>query len=203
MGKMPLIVLSLSLLCFTVNANSQGCVEETLDCNKAVPTVFKLSDASCPCDDASHSGVLKFSDNEVHVCAGTEWNMVHLIKEVSGPYGSEGNPGQSCDDIYDELVKGSTPEDGIYWLRFPLPANGEAFPVFCDMKNKGWTMVFKAVSGIAKEPWKVFSSEFTSGEIDMKGLDLTNNFQKHYKSRIVLFWENFGPAQAILQVPFY
>ena len=123
MGKMPLIVLSLSLLCFTVNANSQGCVEETLDCNKAVPTVFKLSDASCPCDDASHSGVLKFSDNEVHVCAGTEWNMVHLIKEVSGPYGSEGNPGQSCDDIYDELVKGSTPEDGIYWLRFPLPGN--------------------------------------------------------------------------------
>ena len=123
MGKMPLIVLSLSLLCFTVNANSQGCVEETLDCNKAVPTVFKLSDASCPCDDASHSGVLKFSDNEVHVCAGTEWNMVHLIKEVSGPYGSEGNPGQFCDDIYDELVKGSTPEDGIYWLRFPLPGN--------------------------------------------------------------------------------
>ena len=124
MVKMPVIVLSLSLLCFTVNANSQSCVEETLDCNKAVPTVFKLSDASCPCDDASHSGVLKFSDNEVHVCAGTVWNMVHLIKEVSGPYGSEGNPGQSCDDIYDELVKGSAPEDGIYWLRFPLPGNG-------------------------------------------------------------------------------
>ena len=60
----------------------------------------------------------------------------------------------------------------------------------------GWTMVFKAVSGIAKEPWKAFSSDFTSGEIDMKGLDLTNNFRKHYKSRIVLFWENFGPAQA-------
>ncbi|XP_044163106.1 uncharacterized protein LOC122947672 isoform X3 [Acropora millepora] len=201
MVKMPVIVLSLSLLCFTVNANSQSCVEETLDCNKAVPTVFKLSDASCPCDDASHSGVLKFSDNEVHVCAGTVWNMVHLIKEVSGPYGSEGNPGQSCDDIYDELVKGSAPEDGIYWLRFPLPANGEAFPVFCDMKNKGWTMVFKAVSGIAKEPWKVFSSEFTSGEIDMKGLDLTNNFPKHYKSRIIMFWESFNPAQA--QVTFH
>ena len=57
-------------------------------------------------------------------------------------------------------------------------------------------MVFKAVSGIAMESWNVFSSEFTSGENDMKGLDLTNNFQKHYKSRIVLFWKNFGPAQA-------
>ncbi|XP_074630596.1 uncharacterized protein LOC141889266 [Acropora palmata] len=70
-------------------------------------------------------------------------------------------------------------------------STGKKFPCIFQ----GWTMVFKAVSGNAKEPWKVFSSEFTSGEIDMKGLDLTNNFQKHYKSRIVLFWENFGPAQ--------
>ena len=57
-------------------------------------------------------------------------------------------------------------------------------------------MVFKAVSGLAKQPWEVFSSDFTSGEIDMKGLDLTNNFPKHYKSRIILFWESFDPAQA-------
>ena len=57
-------------------------------------------------------------------------------------------------------------------------------------------MIFKAVSGIAMEPWKVFYSEFTSGETDMKGLDLTNNFRKHYKSRIVLFWDSFGAAQA-------
>ena len=59
----------------------------------------------------------------------------------------------------------------------------------------GWTMVFKAVSGITMLPWTVLSSEFTSGETDKKGLDLTNNFQKHYKSRIVMFWEKFGPTQ--------
>lgn len=64
--KMPLIVLSLSLLCFTVYVHSQGCVgQEDIDCNKAVPTVFKLSDSSCPCNDASHSGALKFADNQI------------------------------------------------------------------------------------------------------------------------------------------
>ena len=120
---MPLIVLTLSFLCFIAYVNSQSCVEESLDCNKAVPTLFKLSDASCSCDDASHSGALKFADNEVHVCVGTEWKEVLLMKEASGPYGSEGNPGQSCDDIYEELVKDAMPKDGIYWLRIS-PGNG-------------------------------------------------------------------------------
>ena len=124
--KMPFTVLTLSLLCLTVDVNSHGCVEEALDCNKVVPTVFKLSDASCPCNDASHSGALKFADNELFVCDGTKWKFVQLTKVHGdvGPYGSEFNPGESCDDIYDELVKDSTPEDGIYWLRLSSLGNG-------------------------------------------------------------------------------
>ena len=123
---MTLIVLTVSLLCLTVKINSQGCVEENLDCNKVVPTVFKLSDASCPCNDASHSGALKFADNELLVCEGMEWKTVKLVKYVGGvgPYGSESNPGQSCDDIYDELLKDSDPEDGIYWLYLSAHGNG-------------------------------------------------------------------------------
>ena len=121
---MPLIVLSLSLLCFTVYVNSQGCVGKDLDCNKAVPTVFKLSDASCPCNAASHAGALKFANNEVYVCSGKEWKILSLTGVVGGPYGSEGNPGLSCDDIYDKRVKDGRPEDGIYWMRLPLVGNG-------------------------------------------------------------------------------
>ena len=123
--KMPLIVLSLSLLCFTVYVHSQGCIGlEDIDCNKAVPTVFKLSDSSCPCNDASHSGALKFADNQTHVCNGKEWKMVRLTREVSGPYGSEDNPGLSCDDIYDERIRDGQLEDGIYWLHLNMIGKG-------------------------------------------------------------------------------
>ena len=123
--KMPLIVLSLSLLCFTVYVHSQSCVgQEDIDCNKAVPTVFKLSDSSCPCNDASHSGALKFADNQIYVCNGKEWKMVSLTREVSGPYGSEDNPGLSCDDIYDERIRDEQLEDGIYWLHLNMIGKG-------------------------------------------------------------------------------
>ena len=59
----------------------------------------------------------------------------------------------------------------------------------------GWTMVFKAVSGVVIPPWIVYSSPITFEEFETKALDLTNNFRKHYKSRIVTFWENFGPTK--------
>lgn len=198
---MPLIVLSLSFLFFTVYVNSQSCVEGDIDCNKAVPTVFKLSDASCPCDDASHDGALKFANNEVYVCSDKEWKMVPLqtTNVVSGPYGSEGNPGLSCDDIYDERIRDGSLEDGIYWMHIPSifgSQKHEAFPVYCDMKNKGWTMVFKAVDADGVAPHNVYASKFVLNEFEKKALDLTNDFKKHYKNRIGLFWENFGPAQA-------
>ena len=42
---------------------------------------------------------------------------LQATSEVSGPYGSEGNPGLSCDNIYDERIKDGSLEDGIYWMR--------------------------------------------------------------------------------------
>ena len=56
-------------------------------------------------------------------------------------------------------------------------------------------MVFKAMSGEAP-PFSVYSSKFVSNEFEKKALDLTNDVKPHYKNRIVLFWENFDPAQA-------
>ena len=56
-------------------------------------------------------------------------------------------------------------------------------------------MVFKGISG-EEPPYSVYSSKFVSNEFEKKALDLTDDFRKHYKNRIVLFWENFGPAQA-------
>ena len=57
-------------------------------------------------------------------------------------------------------------------------------------------MVFKAMGGIATSSWDVYSSMYTSNEFEKKALDVTNAVGKHYKNRIVLFWESFSPAQA-------
>ena len=57
-------------------------------------------------------------------------------------------------------------------------------------------MVFKAMSDVGAAPHNVYSSKFVANEFDKKALDLTNDVRKHYKNRIVLFWENFGAAQA-------
>ncbi|XP_015766014.1 PREDICTED: uncharacterized protein LOC107344837 isoform X2 [Acropora digitifera] len=77
----------------------------------------------------------------------------------------------------------------------------EAFPVYCDMKNKGWTMVFKIMSGVETSPWSVLSSLSTFNELEKEALDVTNtSFGQHYKNRIMLFWENFNPAQARMSV---
>ena len=34
---------------------AQICFEETLDCNEPVPTIFKLGEASSPCNKADHT----------------------------------------------------------------------------------------------------------------------------------------------------
>ena len=56
-------------------------------------------------------------------------------------------------------------------------------------------MVFKGISGEGP-PASVYFSKFVSNEFEKKAIDLTNDVKKHYKNRIVLFWENFDPAQA-------
>ncbi|XP_015763566.1 PREDICTED: uncharacterized protein LOC107342580 isoform X2 [Acropora digitifera] len=175
--------------------SGQLCVPETLDCNEVLPTIYKMGDGSCACDSKAHDGALKYSNGKLFLCLNSEWKALRMTGVQE--YGTELNAGSSCKDIL-EKADGKHLSDGVYWIGIGLSESplSTSFPVYCDMKNKGWTMVFKALSGIAKDPWKVFSSEFTSGEIDMKGLDLTNNFRKHYKSRIIMFWESFGPAQA-------
>ena len=61
----------------------------------------------------------------------------------------------------------------------------------------GWTMVFKIMSGVRTSPWSVLSSLTTVNELEKEALDITNtDFRQHYKSRIMLLWESFKPAQA-------
>ena len=94
---------------------AQICVEETLDCNQPVPTIFKLGDASCPCNKADHAGAIKYANGKLHLCLGTEWKEVQL--ENNSLYGTRNNPGYSCKDILDNAGPGLQPTDGVYWIR--------------------------------------------------------------------------------------
>ncbi|XP_068731450.1 uncharacterized protein [Montipora capricornis] len=189
---MSVIVLTLSLLFLTENVKSQGCVEEALDCNKNVPTVFKVSDASCPCNDVSHSGALKFSGDELYFCSGTEWKIVQLSKETGGTYGKRTNPGASCKDILAKAPNEEKPKNGIYWIRIPSMGPTNDIPVYCDMLGGGWTMVFKAVSGTQSLFWDELNSVFTYAEFETAALDVTMDYRGTYKNRIFFHWENFN-----------
>ena len=94
---------------------AQVCVEETLDCNDPVPTIFKIGDAACPCNKANHAGAIKYMNGKLHVCLGTEWKTVQF--EGSSPYGTRNNPAYSCKDILDNAGPGQQHTDGVYWIR--------------------------------------------------------------------------------------
>jgi len=165
-------------------------VDETLDCNQPVPTIYKLGDASCACDRAEHAGALKYANGKVYVCLGSEWKSLQF--QESYVYGTENNPGYSCKDILDKA--GQQLSDGVFWIH--LRGNQTAFPVYCDMAAGGWTMLFKVVSGVDRKVWELYSSANTSAEFTTAALDVTNQHSDHYKNRVVMNWENFNPTEA-------
>ena len=57
-------------------------------------------------------------------------------------------------------------------------------------------MVFKIASGVSnKLVWDVYRSSETAIENVTAALDVTNQYQDHYKNRVVLNWNTFNPTQ--------
>ena len=84
-------VQTLGLAFLASSVWGENCVEETLDCNNPVPSIYKLGDASCACNRAEHAGALKYDNGKVSVCLGSEWKTVQF--EENHAYGTENNPG--------------------------------------------------------------------------------------------------------------
>ncbi|XP_046847112.1 uncharacterized protein LOC124440724 [Xenia sp. Carnegie-2017] len=114
-------------------------------------------------------------------------------------YGTKKTPGKSCFDI---LMKTSERclNDGIYWISLHLnKSTKNAFPVFCDIKTGGYTMVFKIVSGgnqltsISKF-WKQTSP---SHESTLEALNKSKSFIGLYKNRMVnpTNWKKVKPSE--------
>ena len=101
--------------------------EESFNCSDPVPTIVKLGDASCSCDDAAHAGVLKYENGEVYLCVGTEWKSVRL-DDTYGMISS--NPGTSCKDILNRA--GKSLSSGVFWIRL----EGKWMCTYLDYKTK-------------------------------------------------------------------
>ena len=57
-------------------------------------------------------------------------------------------------------------------------------------------MVFKIASGVSnKLVWDVYRSSETANENVTAALDVTNQYQDHYKNRVILNWETFNATQ--------
>lgn len=74
--------------------------------------------------------------------------------------------------------------------------------MFFFLPSIGWTMAFKAVSGVNKNVYSTYTSDQTYSEKVFAALEVTNRHFNHYKNRIVLKWQDIGPSE-VLYIIFY
>lgn len=151
--------------------------------NKCGPMV---KEHKCECK-AKSEGQLKLEGGKLLMCDGSEYKALQFEMPSKN---SRANPAYSCKEIKDE---DTAAEDGIYWLTFK--SDPAVFPVYCDMSNGGWTMIFKAVSGAKENAFNTYNSGETLAENDMSALDVTTK-TGDYKNRIILNWAEFSISEA-------
>ncbi|XP_029211738.2 uncharacterized protein LOC114975714 isoform X2 [Acropora millepora] len=180
--------------------SGQLCVPETLDCNEVLPTIYKMGHGSCACDSKAHDGALKYSNGKLFLCLNSEWKALRMTGVQE--YGTELNPGSSCKDIL-EKADGKELSDGVYWIGIGLSESplSTSFPVYCDMRSGGWTLVLKVVSyadqGLVKFG-DVLDSTWPIQEYNMEALSITNQYKGHYKNQVFFDgnWESFNASEA-------
>ena len=56
--------------------------------------------------------------------------------------------------------------------------------------------MFKIASGVSnKLVWDVYRSSETANENVTAALNVTNQYQDHYKNRVILYWDTFNATQ--------
>lgn len=114
------------------------------------------------------------------LCDGMDWKGLQF--ETSPP------PilGSSCKEIKENNPLAT---NGVYYIDLD-------FPVYCDMDDGGWTLVFKAVTGTYQRAVDIYKSDDVFNEKTLTALDVTNQFPHDYKNRIVQNWKDFGADEA-------
>ena len=73
-------ILGVALL---AQLSSQSCVDETLNCNQPVPTIYKLGYQSCNCDSPDHAGALKYAHGRLYLCVDTDGKFILGLKPTT------------------------------------------------------------------------------------------------------------------------
>lgn len=78
----------------------------------------------------------------------------------------------------------------LYFFKFILTLHW-TLSLLCS----GWTLVFKAVTGVNSIPANLWFASFSTNEDELRALHPSNNFKQNYKNRIVLKWHSFAPSE--------
>lgn len=163
-------ITTLILLTYIININAAPLNDELVVLHST--TTAEMNAIASP---LSGSLVFNTDDNEIYERNATAWSIISSdgsetkivagnCMEVTGtgtsaaPYVIANNntgetqvsAGQSCKQILDT---GCQVRDGIYWINPDGGSTDNAFEVYCDMKNGGWTQVAYAEDLIDKNYW--------------------------------------------------
>ena len=61
--------------------------------------------------------------------------------------------------------------------------------------SKGWTMVFKVVSGVSADIYQLWSSADSLNENKTEALNTNSLLKEHYKNRLVQNWQTASPKK--------
>lgn len=75
----------------------------------------------------------------------------------------------------------------IFHFYFSLLAN--------YLLKPGWTMVFKAVSGVGSDVYQLWSASNGLFEEKIEVLNVNSSFRNHYKNRLVNRWQTVAPKE--------
>ncbi|XP_028403779.1 uncharacterized protein LOC114526389 [Dendronephthya gigantea] len=125
----------------------------------------------------------------IHYSGSALWTFFQTITL----YGSKENPGRSCEDILMKRCRDDI-SDGVYWITVGTNID-QPFPVYCDMENGGWTLVFKTIAGESEVIGNIWKDSLTYEESSLEALNKRNSFKKYYKNRILQNWTMFNPIE--------